>query len=135
MALYLTDSRFYSFNLMKKILAFIALCSSLSLTAFSQQDYGLVVSPGTIVSKNMVNKIGVPVDGTTDFFFKTGNSEYFIKLRDSKVKAEELQRYVNKTVTLGYRVMNGNWDSGDRELETQSRVGKYIVVLLLKSEP
>lgn len=122
---------------MKKIFVLTWLCLGFGLTAFSQQGYDFLVSRGSIVRKEMTNKINAPVQGTSDLFFKTGDREYFIKLSESKVKATELQAYIDKPVTLGYRVVSGNWDSGGGDLQNpvQSRVGNYIVVLLVKNEP
>lgn len=120
---------------MKKVLLFTLLCMGVCLPAFSQQEtHGFVVNQGTLIRKDFVNKIGAPVADASDFYFKTGKNEYFIKLSESKVNGQTLQQHLNKPVTLGYRLTEGNWDasSGDLQNPVQSRVGPYIVVLLLK---
>ncbi len=86
---------------------------------------------GIIHQKYFVDKGGKESD-VLDYWFKTNNEDYFIKLYESKISSETLSMFIGKTVKLKFMIKTGEWDSTGKELvPVQSRIGQYIIVLKL----
>ena len=119
---------------MKKLL-FITTITCISFRLSSQHSVAqtksdTVISTGSISIKNFINKAGKENPDITDWFFKTDNENYFIKLSEGKITPVTCGKFLDKPVKLKYIIKNGEWDSNGKEKE-QSRIGKYIVVLEL----
>ena len=84
----------------------------------------------------MMNKKNIQSPNVNDYYFKTGEKEYFIKYRESIITKDTLDKYIDNNIKITYIIKNGNWDSAGLDLDnpTQSRIGQYIVVIMLKKE-
>lgn len=81
---------------------------------------------GKIVKRPFKSKRGAFVQDTYDLFFETDNTEYFIKMSESKISQSDAMRYINKPIFVKGKVKEGNWDSDDPKV--QSRTGEYLIV-------
>jgi hypothetical protein len=106
-----------------------------TVSAFSQDTAAsysdTVTSVGLIHLKPFIDKMGEQHPEHMDYWFKTNDNDYFIKLGNNKIIADSLSKFLNSTVQLTYIVIKkGEWDStGEEPKPVQSRVGPYIVVL------
>lgn len=81
---------------------------------------------GKVVSGVFVNKVGRENPKIIDLYFEIEGEEYFIKFIDSKVKRNEMLEHADKELNVRASFHTGLWDTNDPN--TQSRVGKYIVI-------
>lgn len=117
-----------------KTIIISTILSLYALAAFSQDasestKQDTLISYGIIHQKPFVGKDGKEISETLYYWFKTNTEDYFIKLYESEIESELLNKYIGKTVKLKYLVKYGEWDStGNEPVPVQSRVGSYIVV-------
>ena len=120
---------------MKTLIITIALVIY-SLAGFSQDktktiNTDTLTSVGIIHKKPFVDKIGNEHPEHLDYWFKSNNDHFFIKIDKTKIITDSLDKYVNKPIQLKYIFIKwGEWDSSGKErIPVQSRVGSYIIVL------
>lgn len=110
-----------------------------SLTPTKIDDGRLTKIPegyGDILEGQILKKLKINQGGKTlknyDYFFKPNNTTdlIFIKLIDSKITSETLDKYVTEgkeyIVKINAIKQNGLWDTNDRM--QQSRVGEYLLI-------
>jgi hypothetical protein len=108
-----------------------------TLTVFAQDatqtiKQDTLIMTGIIHKRPFVDKMDQEHYDVMDYWFKTDEEDYFIKLSESEINSGSLNKYIDKTARLKYIVKYGEWDSTGKELiPVQSRVGKYIVVFKL----
>lgn len=81
---------------------------------------------GKVVSDVFVNKVGRENPKIIDLYFEIEGERYFIKFIDSTVKRKEISGYAGRELKVRASLSSGLWDTNDPN--TQSRVGKYIVI-------
>ena len=81
---------------------------------------------GKIVKRPFKTKHGTLVRDTYDLFFETDNTEYFIKMSESKITQSDAMRYLNKPISIKGKIKEGNWDSSNPK--AQSRIGEYLII-------
>ncbi|HBS85857.1 MAG: hypothetical protein A2W91_09120 [Bacteroidetes bacterium GWF2_38_335] len=82
---------------------------------------------GTIIKEVFTDKGGREHPEIYDLYLKTKKETIFIKFSDSKVTRAEIEKFLDKEVTLEVKITEtGSWDSDDPEV--QSRIGKYIAI-------
>lgn len=105
-------------------------------TGFSQN--GEMIDDGitrcVLIKKPFISKN----DKTTDqyeWYLRCSVQDYYIKLCEGKVKASDLEPYLNKGIAVRMEVRDGSWDicKGDPEY-AQSRIGRYAVILKIEKK-
>jgi len=94
------------------------------------RDYNMFRSytaKGVILKVPFENKIGKIVEGVYDYFFQVQGVKYFIKLSDSQIKKDAIDKYLNKEIKVAFFIKDGLWDSDDNS--HQSRIGNYISIV------
>ncbi len=105
-------------------------------TGFSQ--YGEMIDDGitrcVLIKKPFISKNGKTTD-QYEWYLRCSVQDYFIKLCEGKVKASDLEPYLNKGIAVRMEVRDGNWDicKGDPEY-AQSRIGRYAVILKIEKK-
>jgi len=83
-----------------------------------------------LIEKTARNKRGVDIG--TDLFLRCSVADYFIKFCESKIERSDIERYVDRGVTVRLELRDGEWDTcGDEAGKRQSRIGSYAVILEL----
>lgn len=81
-----------------------------------------------LIEKEFVNKIGKS-NGVKELYLRCSVQDYFIKICESNVTAEQLKKHLNRGIKVEIEIKNGSWDICEYTLEQQqSRIGEYIVV-------
>jgi len=81
-----------------------------------------------LIEKEFENKIGKP-GGFKELYLRCSVQDYFIKICESKVTAEQLKKYLNNGIKVEMEIKNGSWDICEYTLEPQqSRIGAYVVI-------
>ena len=86
-----------------------------------------IIVKATVLQIQGTNKAGRPLPGSGDFYLLYKNEEHFIKFSESKIKPEQLNRYIGKKCEFRIIERNGLWDTDNPEV--QSRIGDYVSVL------
>jgi len=81
---------------------------------------------GKIIKVNFTDKGGNIHEDIFDYFFKTDEGEYFIKISEGDVSRDEIAKHYNKEIKVrAIIILFGLWDTDDPNV--QSRVGDYLV--------
>lgn len=84
---------------------------------------------GQIVEKEFMKKNNKPA-GFSELYLRASIQDYYIKFCESKVSKEELEKYIDKGITVKVELIEGEWDiCPDDPQEMQSRMGMYAAVL------
>lgn len=82
---------------------------------------------GVLVEKSFVSKGGKETEHK-ELYLRCSIQDYFIKFCESSVTSEQLQNFINKSITVKMEIKEGLWDQCDEDYEVQSRVGTYISI-------
>lgn len=93
----------------------------------SNNIFQLYTTKGVFIKEPFENKIGEIISGVYEYYFKTQGIKYFIKLRDSAIKKEDLENVLNKDVKVSFFINEGLWDTED--YTHQSRIGRFIKIV------
>ena len=80
-----------------------------------------------LIEKPFIIKNGVESD-VMELYLRCSVQDYFIKLCESDVAAEELRKHLNEGVTVEMEIKEGQWDKCKGDFEVQSRIGTYIII-------
>lgn len=81
-----------------------------------------------LIEKEFVNK-GGKITEYKELYLRCSIQDYFIKLCESKVTKKELEKYLNKGITIEMEIKEGMWDHcNDNPAYAQSRVGNYVII-------
>lgn len=83
-----------------------------------------------VVEKPFMKKNGHVTDHQ-ELYLRCSVQDYFIKLCESNVTAEELRKHLDDGVTAEIEIVEGEWDLCDEEIEIQSRMGRYARIVKL----
>lgn len=118
----------------KKILIYLfpllfacASATTQETTKFHEKKLG---EPNTcqLIEKEFVNK-GGKITEYKELYLRCSIQDYFIKLCESKVTKKELEKYLNKGITIEMEIKEGMWDHcNDNPAYAQSRVGNYVII-------
>tara|TARA_B110000285_G_C14527274_1_gene339209 strand:- start:7 stop:420 length:414 start_codon:yes stop_codon:yes gene_type:complete len=118
---------------MKNIFLFLFILPSLNL--LSQQifskDPNIITVGSQVIEKAFVNK-GGKTSKFKELYLRCSTQDYYIKFCESKVSMKKMKKYIDKGLTVTYKVKEGNWDICEGDPEIQSRVGTYITILKIK---
>lgn len=81
---------------------------------------------GKVVNKKAYNKAGKEMPGSGDYFLEYDGNSTFIKLSESKVTAEDLNKILGQQKTFEVVKADGLWDTDDPNV--QSRIGEYFMI-------
>ncbi|MBD3637508.1 MAG: hypothetical protein HUJ25_09160 [Crocinitomicaceae bacterium] len=84
-----------------------------------------------LIQKKSHNKAGKELPGAGDYYLILEGEEVFVKIMESKVTAEELDFFLNKTANFEIVRGEGLWDTDDPNV--QSRIGPYVAILSIKN--
>lgn len=81
-----------------------------------------------LIEKAFISKSGEATDHN-EMYLRCSMQDYFIKLCESKVTREELEKYLDRGIAVTMEIVEGEWDScpGD-EYPVQSRIGTYAII-------
>lgn len=82
---------------------------------------------GVFIKEQFVNKGGKPIDGVFDYFLQVQGIKYFIKLKNSDVKKDEIETLIGRQVKVSFSINEGLWDADDNT--HQSRIGKFVRII------
>lgn len=87
-----------------------------------------------LIQKSFINK-GGKVTEYSEFYLQCSIQDYFIKICESKVDKSELEKYLNKGITVDMEIKEGMWDHCEPNVaHVQSRVGTYVVIKKIINE-
>lgn len=116
----------YDFNNWRKVVARVE-DDSKGYDLDYGRDYNMFqvyTTKGIFTKEPFVNKGDRIIVGVYDYFFNTQGIKYFIRLNNSTIKKEEIDKVLNKEVKVSFFISEGLWDADDSNY--QSRIGKYI---------
>lgn len=82
------------------------------------------------IKEQFVNKGGKTIDGVFDYFLQVQGIKYFIKLKNSDVKKDEIDKVLGRKVKVTFSINDGLWDADDNT--HQSRIGKYLRIIKIE---
>ncbi len=104
---------------------FIVLFSLISFSSFGQEKTGMHCQ---LIKKPFILKNGKATD-REEFYLRCSVADYFIKICESSVAAEELEKLVGKGLDAEIEIVNGSWDICEDDPEQmQSRIGEYAII-------
>lgn len=81
-----------------------------------------------LIEKEFVNKGGKMTE-YKELYLSCSIQDYFIKICEGNVTAQELKKYINKVITVDMEIKDGMWDiCSDDPAYAQSRTGTYVVI-------
>lgn len=81
-----------------------------------------------LVEKEFINK-GGKITSYKELYLRCSIQDYFIKICEGEVTAEELKKYIDKGITVDMEIKDGMWDHcSDDPAYAQSRMGTYVVI-------
>ncbi|MDG1476668.1 MAG: hypothetical protein P8Q14_05955 [Vicingaceae bacterium] len=81
-----------------------------------------------LIEKEFVNKIGKD-NGVKELYLRCSIQDYFIKICESDVTANQLKLYLNKGIEVEMEIKDGLYDQCETSLSNvQSRMGTYIII-------
>ncbi len=113
--------------LLPLIIAWIACARQRPVCADDNGDTGRGIAlEGVFITRSFINKAGREYPTVRDWYFRTNDAEYFVRLDRSRVKAERLRQIAGKRVRVRAVKAFGLWDTDDPNV--QSRVGGYLKI-------
>lgn len=110
-----------------------------SVTQYHWEDRGEIIEDsmrlrGWIEKRHFYDKGQRKVDDVFDYYFVTQDADYFIKILESRVSQQELERHVGRTVSIRGTLKSGLFDYDPQKLSAnapvpQSRVGEYLTII------
>ena len=102
----------------------------LTFSSFGQNKEGVSCQ---LVKKAFIKKNGEAAD-FQEYYLRCSVADYFIKLCESSVTAEELDKYLNQGLPAEIEFKEGTWDiCEDDPDEMQSRIGEYVIIKSLNT--
>ncbi len=81
-----------------------------------------------LVEKEFVNK-GGKITEYKELYLRCSIQDYFIKICEGKITLKELEKYIDKGITVEMEIKDGMWDHcSDDPAYAQSRMGTYVVI-------
>jgi hypothetical protein len=81
-----------------------------------------------LIVKEFENK-GGKVTEYKELYLRCSIQDYFIKLCEGNVSAEQLKPYINSGIEVEMEIRNGIWDHcNENPAYTQSRTGPYVII-------
>lgn len=81
-----------------------------------------------LVEKEFVNK-GGKITEYKELYLRCSIQDYFIKICEGKITLKELEKYIDKGITVEMEIKDGLWDHcSDVPAYAQSRMGTYVVI-------
>lgn len=85
-----------------------------------------------LIEKEFENKIG-EASTYKELYLRCSVQDYFIKFCESQVTRKQLEKYINKGISVKMEIRQGLWDKcSDDEHEVQSRAGSYVAILSIE---
>jgi hypothetical protein len=109
---------------------FLLSCSNSKTTSVDDVKEKIVKSFYTceLIEKEFENKIGKS-GGFKELYLRCSVQDYFIKICESKVTAEQLKKHLNSGIKVEMELKSGNWDICEYSMEhQQSRIGEYVII-------
>lgn len=87
---------------------------------------------GELVKLSATNKRGEVMGNLTEYYIRCSIQDYFIKLCESKITKEDLDKYYDESklinsISVKGKIVTGNFDICNHE-EAASRIGNYITI-------
>ncbi len=80
-----------------------------------------------LVEKDSKSKNGKVVG--KDLYLRCSIQDYFIKFCESDVTRSDLEKYIDRGITVKMEILQGEWDNcSDQDYPVQSRVGTYVAI-------
>lgn len=115
------------------VLSFVFLLTnaqSNSITQISKQNnIDTLFMDGVLIKKQFVNKAGRQINEVFDLYLVNENIETFVKISESNFSTKELDKLIGKEKMYAVEMKVGNWDVENDDHDSQSRYGKYCVLL------
>lgn len=115
----------------------LLLAFMVSLTCYGQKKELKTSDSGTtsclLVEKAFVKKNGEPTDHK-EIYLRCSVQDYYIKLCESKVTKKELEKYLDKGISVRMEIKEGSWDICEGDPVMQSRIGTYAVILSIEEK-
>lgn len=81
-----------------------------------------------LVEKEFINK-GGKITEYKELYLRCSIQDYFIKICEGKVTLKELEKYIDKGITVEMEIKDGMWDHCNEDpAYAQSRMGTYVVI-------
>jgi len=85
-----------------------------------------------LTEKPFIIKNGVESD-IMELYLRCSVQDYFIKLCESDVTAEELKKHLNDGITVEMEIKDGEWDKCQGDAQMQSRIGTYVTISAIEN--
>lgn len=106
--------------------------TDLGTTVPVSREYSKHQNQGEVVSCQIVKKVyetkGGKITEHSDYYLRCSIDDYFIKICESNVTQELLERNVNNGFNMLVEFKDGLWDQCTEEM-VQSRTGPYVIIL------